>query len=44
MKSAYPAHWCPERYHAFSITRLQHDIYTTYHDISAHLDNAHKVS
>jgi len=44
MKSAYPAHWYPERYHTVFSTELQYCTNTTYYYMSAYLDIAHTSS
>jgi len=44
MKSAYLAHWYPERYHTAFIIKLQYCTNTTYYYVSACLNIAHTSS
>jgi len=44
MKSAYLAHWYPERYYSVLITELQYCTNTAYYYVSAYLDIAHMSS
>jgi len=44
MKSAYPAHWYPERYHSVLSIELQYCTNTAYYYMSACLNIAHMSS
>jgi len=44
MKSAYPAHWCPKRYHSTFIITLHYYANTAYYYMSACLDIAYTSS
>jgi len=44
MKSAYLAHWYPERYHTMVIIELQHGTNTAYYYASVCLNIAHTSS